>query len=425
MIKNKIKQVLIIILIFLFIYTPPIFSFNVLHLIAFFSYMVFLLNKKYRKTFIIFIKIKKVSLFLLYILFSVFLLGTIILLTTQKFIYLYNIVIIFLELLPISVLIAIFLKKNNYKTNDVLHLIISAGMLQALLSILTFVSPNFKSIIIDTFYGSYNDLSTMAYWVQYRVFGLSNGMMFAMPVTQGFLASLAFVAGLKISVKYYWYIPFLLFSAVINGRIGIVIFLINIIIVLFLNISKWKLSDVSKVVMIGIILALFIPQFLLSIESKSSTTFQWIVDGYNETINFFKGESTGYYGALNNMIFFPDSVTLVFGSGQDFFNQRFQSYSTDVGYINDLFLGGVFYVIMFYISILYYFFVKKKRGTWYYKFLPYMMIITMLVTNIKGYAFRQNEFLNLFFLIATILILYNKFDYVANGREEGGQNGIS
>lgn len=415
---NKLKpsRLLLLLLVFLFIYTPPILSFNILHLASILSYTIFFLKPKYRKTLLSFVKTKTVFIFILLGSFSSLLLFTTIMFTTKRFLYLYNIATIYLQVFPIAILVSTILIRNKYSKDDVMILLLDLGFIQALVAIAMFIFPNFKSIILDLFYSHYNEFLTMSYWVQYRVFGLSQGMMYAMPITQGFLASVAFLAGLKISTRYYWYIPIMLFSAIINARIGVAIFLINVIVIIILNTKKWKVMDFAKMLMLVLIFAILAPQLLFSIESKSEIMFSWVVDGYNETVSFFRGEKTGYYNALSNMFFLPEMNTMIFGSGQDYFFQRYKTHSTDIGYINDLFLGGVFFTTMLYASILFYLYKSKNKRSWHNFFLPSIMVITMLISNIKGYGFRQNEFVNLFILISTILLLYDHYYAQGNDR---------
>ncbi len=147
------------------------------------------------------------------------------------------------------------------------------------------------------------------------------------------------------------------------------------------------------------------------IDSTSDFFGEWVRNGYYETKNMLLGNSTGYYSAAGQMMFFPEGSKLITGSGTHHFTQPYQGITSDIGYINDLFLGGIFYVTLLYLSILMYFISGIKKNGWISFYLGILMLATMILANIKGFGFRVNEFTNLFILISTVLVCIRK-DYI-------------
>ena len=374
--KNKFKHSpLLIIFVFLFIYTPPILPINILHIVAGLSYALLLL--KYKRVVVSFYREKRILRLNVGVVYASIILAVIMFFTTKMYISIYNIIIIVVEVLPISLLVTILFKRYEYQIDNIYDLLLNVALIQAAISMIMFINPMFKNFIVDNFFNFY-DSESMSYWVKYRVHGFSSGMMFGMPVVQGFMAIIALIFSLRKSLWYLWYIPPLIISAVINARTGVIVFVIGIIVLLYLCIREHRFKEMLKLVCIIIVL-INTASFLVSfVEQRSEITASWIADGYNETINFLKGNKTGYYQALSNMIFFPDVSTLLFGSGQNYFYSKYKDYSTDVGYINDLFLGGIFYTLLLYMSIIQFILSGSKNNQRERKNITLIILIVML-----------------------------------------------
>lgn len=405
-------SIILSIILFLFIYSPPIFPVNILHILAFCSYLIIFL--KYRKTFSRFILYTPLFLSICGVIASLVLLAIILTMTTKDYLQLYSLIIIILEVIPISLLIAIILKDNNYKINDFFKILLNIAFVQSLFSILMFFNLDFKNYILSNFYQAYLTNDVMMFWSQYRLNGLSQGLMFAMPVVQGFLAVIAFLFYYKRNILYILYIPFLLFSAIINARTGLLVFFVGVLIVLLFNFKWSKLEGYLKVASFIIIFILISIILLISISSHSEYVADWILESLDETFLFIQGENTGYYDAVDSMFFLPETYEFFVGTGRNYFVHKYINSGTDIGYVNDLFLGGIFFVVTFYTSMLLLFMSAGIRGNWVHRSVIFLMIITMFIVNIKGFAFHQNDFVNLFVLISVVLIFYKEPNPISN-----------
>jgi hypothetical protein len=269
-----------------------------------------------------------------------------------------------------------------------------------------FFNPEIKNFILNNYYQSYLINDTMTFWSQYRLNGISQGLMFAMPVVQGFMAVIAFLLYIKRNVIYVLYIPFLLFSAMINARTGLLVFFVGVLIIFILNFKWSKYKMFFKIILFILILVTLASPLMIFISSQSNYVADWIIESVNETILFLQGDNTGYYDAAGSMFFLPEINELFVGTGQTFLEKKYINSGSDIGYVNDLFLGGIIFVILYYSSFITLLISGRIRGNWMHQTIIFLMVITMFMVNIKGFAFHQNDFVNLFILISVVLLYY-------------------
>lgn len=399
------RKLIMTILIFLFIYSPPVLPTNTLYLVASVCYILIIIF--YRKEIITLLKIKSIFLFLTTIFFA-WLFGIIIIAFTSKdFAQLNQIISIIILVVPTVSLITFLFYNYRFNVEEVLKIILNAAFIQALISIGMFLFPELRQWFFNSFYENIITDNYLSALYQDRGYGYSQSLLFAMPVTQGFLATVAFLLFIKKSPFYFIYIPFLLFSATINARTGLMVFFIGCIVILVLNISKLRLTSFVKILLFIILLSFLTPLSFSVIGSQSKFMKGWVASAFKETIDFLNGNQTGYYEAANNMLFFPENEKLFTGIGENYYTYTYiGGMRSDIGYVNDLFLGGIFFVILLYGSIIFLMISSIRKREFYLQNLILLMIITTFIVNIKGFAFRQNVFMNLFFLLLFIIVYY-------------------
>ncbi|MFP3489316.1 hypothetical protein R0K20_17130, partial [Staphylococcus sp. SIMBA_130] len=89
---------------------------------------------------------------------------------------------------------------------------------------------------------------------------------------------------------------------------------------------------------------------------------------------------------------------VLFGEGERILSSNDSGVRSDIGYINDIWLGGIFYSFLLYV-----FFLLLIRDIGRYnnenirigKFLYFLLLGTFIVSNIKGYIFVMNNLTNL------------------------------
>ena len=76
---------------------------------------------------------------------------------------------------------------------------------------------------------------------------------------------------------------------------------------------------------------------------------------------------------------------------------------TDIGYVNDIAFGGIFYAVILYMMMLRYTLsIRKHRDVVYpsiNRFLCIFFLGSFIVLNYKGYVFDLNNFFALFIMI--------------------------
>ncbi|MGE8204712.1 hypothetical protein ACQKP0_09115 [Heyndrickxia sp. NPDC080065] len=404
--KGKLLYLLLIVFTFLYIYYPPLFFTNTLHILGGLSWIIIIINRKGCSVFFSrggYLK----EIFFTWFITSYLYLGLLINGRSDLLVS-YVFIIIPLEILPICFVIVYLIKKLNGK-KTFSALLIHVGFVQGVISVLAFLIPEIQSWVINRMlsYGYDNVIIGLS---QHRMFGLSYTFPYSMPIVQGVIACLSIYMGINKNAKYFIFTPFIIFSGIINARISIVIIAIGIVLILLASL-KLKLNKKYK-----IIIAFFAFMILLNpisniIQKNSSDTFNWLEDGLDQLINLYHGDISGAYTSYitdKSNYNLPDGLKLFFGTSERVIRGS-STYQSDVGYINDIWLGGVFYALTLYSYLL----IKLNKirvslnrrqidGTLVSLFLVFVIIFS----NFKGTIFGVNEFINLFYLIYIYSICY-------------------
>lgn len=372
--KSMFKFIYIVAFFFLAIYQPPIFSFNVLHGLLIISIIYILKNIKYCvdciKKNIIIVYIGLALNLLIYVLVFLF---------TKSTDFLYGQFVMCIEAQIIIVHGILFIKKNNLSFSKV---IISSSLIQSVISIFSFLIPNFQNLLISICVS--NGFPVETFWfLGKRFFGISQQLTFTMPIVQIIIGIYIIDTYFDTDNKIYCFLSIpIFFSAVINSRSSIVILFVGFVYLIMNHKKNIKMSNIKYMFILGIILLLIV----FIVMRFSNQTFIWITDGLKEIGYLFKGENVGYFDALfNDFIFFPKKIfNLLFGEQVSVF--RLSGMNSDVGYINEIWYIGIIGTFAKYIFLLYPLFSESKKD----KFFIYL-IICLLISNIKGIIFENNE----------------------------------
>lgn len=389
--KNKFPRLLydlyIYCCLFVIMYQPPVLSINLMHFVGLFSWFIIL---KQSRTKIDFIYIKWMiffSLVLCYLLFFCSLINQQPLSSISFPIY------YLLEVIPFVFVLFEYLKKYGLTIYDFFKILILTGFIQSLLSIIAFFSVTIKDIFTFLILSNsgWTENASMQYWAGVRMNGFSSSLMFAMPVVQGILSIISFYLFLKKFGKKYLFFSFTLFiSGMLNARTTFIVVGIGIVIILLsntLSIRRIVILLISLASLLLFITFLIIPM----LEKKNPVTYEWISAGIGEILSFFKGtgNNTIYFSYLGNeeVYSIPSNWKLLFGEGYTIMlgYNPFHVYS-DIGYINDIWLGGICFVIILYsflfFNLLYIFRAKNDL----IKFVGLFLFFVLPIVNIKGMA---------------------------------------
>ncbi len=396
-----------IIVLFLLIYEPPIFSFNILHVIGGVSWIYILFHRKiiltnlsFHKLFIIYITFIMIALYIAFI----SIVNNNSMLAAAPFLYW------LIDIIPCSIMVNSIMKQKGYNLDNILTLLLMVGLVQSITAISAFFIPSIKEFFINQFilYGYDEIYFTLS---AYRIYGFASNLTFTTPIVQSTLTLISVYLAVNLNYKYLIFTPFLFFSAVINARISFIIILVGVLAML-LCIRPIKLKTIVMTTIIGSMIAIIIMIDMNYIKENAVETYQWIITGINEIRQFFKGDtSRGYFNYVSNAQRYrlPDGFGLYFGVGNRIMgSNKYNTYS-DIGYVNDIWLGGLIYCIFLYstfTSFLLDFLRSSNRKLQINWFLFLLFMGSFIVSNIKGFIFSMNNFTSLFFIIYIYFIFH-------------------
>lgn len=293
-----------------------------------------------------------------------------------------------------AVFIIDVLKMLGYAKDGMVKFLLNLALIQGIICIFMIIIPELKNVALSLYYlgGEENIFIS-----RMRIYGISGDYTFFTPIYHGLLATIAAMYAVLKSNKFLIYIPFILTAIILNGRFGLGVFIIGTTFGYFWLFIKGKQQvriinyTVSFFILLGIVV------FLLKIINPY--TYDWILSGIESTINFILyGELQDNYKYLaGSHAYLPEGISLFFGEGHRVFGEHGSSrgYSpSDIGYVNDIFMGGIVYIFILYGSIILFVLsrscqnIKNQADYYILKILPIIFIITLLLSNYKGETMR-------------------------------------
>lgn len=400
--KRRKFNIFIILGFFILVYNPPILRINSMHLVGLFSWIYLCFNgtSKLKLSF----SKEDVRSFRGFILIALYLLIFVCCLNSQSLASAAVPIYFILDIMPFGMALRSYASKYQLDTFWKVEMMLCAGVIQSITATLAFTIPSLQTFFVDRMvaYGYsevYTTLST------YRMYGFSNSLTSGTPIMQTMMAIVAIYMAQSQGRKFYFLAGTLLFSAVINARISVVVALVGVVALILLG----RYSIKKKIKYIFTILAAviaFIYLFLPIVKDTSPLTYKWIISGVEE-INLFSNAtpSGGDYSFIsyitdNERYTLPSGVSLLIGKGYAIMPSNNPSgIQSDVGYINDIWLGGILYVILTY-SVFTKFMVKMiKSKIELISFVGLLFLITIPIVNIKGTAYSMNAFMNFLVVI--------------------------
>lgn len=303
--------------------------------------------------------------------------------------------IIFDYLVPVGIL-SFF--KVRFQVTSIQKILIVVFLVASLISVFLIINPQYAiatRVIFDS-----TSIYTDDRFIARRQFGISQYLLFTYSIL------MAFMAGKFICInKMRFFIMGLLcvIAFAFNARTGFVILFIYILVYVYIN--KFNILKFKYFLLIPLILAIGIP----FIAAKFPETYEWIIDAFVDV--FRPGDSKeGTLETLNSYVFFPEDLqTWLIGEGFSRFHNM--SKNSDVGYVNQIFYGGIIYFILLF--RLYFKIIKRYYKLSADKIAFVGLIATILISNYKGFAFSSNE-LTRFILISMFaleILKYEKTEY--------------
>lgn len=394
--------------VFILAFYPEFYGISLIQPLALVSYVYLFLNtKKLIKL------IRQKNIFILILILS--LLSLYLLIVSQMNTVGINDVVSILYLLflviPISLFIVFILRSSNMlNIVEVFRVIVYACMLQSFFGIASYLFPPIQDFFIKQLsISGYSDVVTQI--SNFRMYGYSSSLTFATPT----LLSMVVVLFYTFKSKHTWIsiisIVAISFVAIINARTSLIIFMIGILsFLLFQNKKYWTRILLFMTISLLVVLPVLNGPIVLN---TSNQTFVWVISGFNEIVNFISGNSvdSGYFAYITdrNVYELPKGLGLLFGTGNRIMGgANYLGVSSDVGYINDIWLGGILFSLIIY--GLFVFIVLGIRNMMkycnmkHYNFVAMFLLMSLISLNFKGFIFSYNSVANLILLVFISLV---------------------
>ena len=409
-----IKKIGIILLVFIYLYVPPFFAISMGILGSLFFILYILLNLKYIEE----------NLSIKSILMATFGIISLLLYAVSAYLreyqsfenvisaYAGNIYLITYTLCGAVVVCDIF-AKNDYSVKEIWATIIYVGVIQGILGLAAYLFDPIQSILCE-FLKNVMDADAIAWWRDYRLYGLSCSMTFSMPIMQSIIGGMALIYAKQYNKKYLFCVPILWGSALINARITLVIVFIELC-VIFVYCLRYRYGlkikrNVLLLITIGVIAVVLGGCFIIS----NREYFSRITDPIVEVLGLLGGEvifkTNGYlaYFFVNeNAFVIPQNENILWGGG-------IWNNVSDIGYLYDLWIGGIVYscmIYMFYLLLFMRWYKKLNKHSTLESLITIMSGIVLFVVNVKGHIFSgMSEFINLCYLLIGVSIFIKESD---------------
>lgn len=289
--------------------------------------------------------------------------------------------------------------KFNYSKKNIIIVFLNVVFVQGILAVLMLIIPSFHEVALHLYYaGATENVFISAK----RIYGISSEYTFTTPIVNGLFGVLSVFLSLRKSKIYLLYLPIILLLVLLNGRTGLIVFGVGSIIIILKN-SK-KLSNLL-ILLFGGAISIYFTFYLL--KTFSLDTYTWIMSFFSDTSNLISGNTTGNYAELGMQV--PKS-NILFGYGFRIYDlntivSNVMVYQrSDIGYANDLFLGGIIYIILLYIPILIYIFFSDNKDEEFRRTgLSIALIVALLIADYKGETMRNG---NLLLTVITLSMLF-------------------
>ncbi len=328
--------------------------------------------------------------------------------------------------IPFALACWICLRKKGLGFAELLDHLTAAGLVMAATSVAAFLIPAVKEFFIE---------KMIAYGIPYviklscyRYFGLAANLSSTAAYVQIALACVALYRGIRGRPLWLIAFPVLAFSANLNVRTTVYLMLAGMAAVLAGLLFTKDLKLIGKF-FLAAVPALAIAYFGLEmVRLVNPMTYEWLARGIEEVTTFVSGEETPYADAYFTELawmlapeHFPRGLKLVFGAGTEIMGTLVEDkygVSSDVGFMNDLWRGGILYLatmIALYLRTLWQMVRSRtvRRGTGV--FFAVLCLFFFGITNIKGHFFIHSDLTAVIWMWIAALV----FNRAETGKENG------
>lgn len=322
----------------------------------------------------------------------------------------------FFLIIPILLICVLYIcirsKELNYSIYNLAMCFVIATMIQFLLVLVALLFPSIKELFVSIIYANTGDAYLDIPWVmERRGFGFCNSFVDSFGFGMGIIACLPLFFVKKHNWKVIYFVPCLIFVSLVNVRTGIVMAGMGLVVSIPIIVSEfiraerfYKIKAIKTIaISIGVLLLL-----LALVALCNRNTLKWIMGDFSSVIeatvpgteeiviNIETDSQTTTADTLFSDRFWniPPITTFIFGSGHTIYGAEGYP-NSDVGYINDLWLGGVIGCALLYGAFAGLFArAYKSAEDKNIKLLVVYLALAILVFQIKANAIMFNAGLN-------------------------------
>lgn len=326
---------------------------------------------------------------------------------------------VLLEVLPLTLFLSIYgIRKLKLTFAKLLASLITVAAIQSAIAIIMLILPDLRLFILTTVlnYDPSDNKIFRPDLFAFRSFGFSQDILFSLSLVQGIAVAAILCLCLYNFAKYKYsllLIAPLLLSIALNARIGFVPILLFIVVTILFNLFQLRIYLVGKFLLFSAISSLVIyltiinSGFFLELDIEQNVT--WATDLFIQGKNFAQGaeSNTGNFGKIQRKhLHLPDDDTArIFGEGRYVFNNKRSGIISDAGYVRRIYFGGYLYSILAYGSFIYLFIGSQgKNQPAAFKPFFYVLLLTILISQVKGDIFLPIPGFRLIFLLLIFAI---------------------
>lgn len=406
--KSKIKLVLYL---FLFIFAPPLIpKVSVIHILFAFSLTYMMIN--WRTSLKVFFRQKSVKYFLgffsmyfLYILSRVaYSLVTSPINMDNYLVALYKYYMVLVEIPVCCAFVVIYCWKHRFSYDDLLKILIWVGLIQVVVGGCMIVSPSIKRFLVSYMQkNNGSSIDKIAPWEYNRRYNaISDCMLDMLGWGLGIISAIPLYIEGKGRHKYLIAIPFLILITVANSTTGIIMFVLMVCIGVL---GKLKKISNNKLLIVGMCMVGLVGA-VIAMKYIVPSTYAWTVNEMKAILGM-KTEKVSSYSKVMSSDFrvFPDNIVeFFFGTGHTVYRAKGFLHS-DLGYVNNIWLGGIVGIVIIYLIYLFLFggcIKTKHRG------LIMALAISVYVFELKGMGICYNPGMVLVVLLTFAAISMDK-----------------
>ena len=299
------------------------------------------------------------------------------------------------------------------KVSDPVEVIIRsfywAAGAQFVFVVLMLLIPAWRDYFFTSVSQPMDKLEVGSFWYQARGYGVAAFHLFSYPLFNGLVF---FISTWMAVSRSYWY---LLLSAIalvpvfLNARIGLIfipIFFFSVLFAVLPTISRKQLLRYAFVTVAGLGAVVGAVIFVAASGLVPAAVLDWAIAGiaeYGQLI--LTGESQTLDVLVGSHLHLPSGSTLLTGEGEYLFRgTHYGGLSSDIGYVNFLFYGGLFFSLIIYAAFLV-LGVGCYRGasSLFDRCIISAVIIGLFAAHVKGIIFSSNPFMK---AVTLLLVAY-------------------